>query len=301
MLQVFLIVGSEYDNLTFKASPMDALIPRSDGIHPRRANNTGFSHDITLYPRFLNILGIEAVWTGKKVSVDAGFNRQDLIPIDDDFDYSRYIEYNFPLAIRYQVARDIELGVRSIYTTHRYPKTSNGYGNNDGISMGLSGGMTWQPTARIRLDGHAGVLKYDFDRDRGTANDISKRTSIIYGLSVEHQPSRRFTHTAYINHESDYGSIYNIQEDTNISYDFEWWFMSEAFLRGGGFYRIGSGTGLFGIDDERAVGRIGIVYVPNSSITVSFDYRYMTNDAEFLDADLDFTQNRFIIDFAYDF
>ena len=44
-----------YDNLTFKASPLDALIPKASAGNPRVGNITGFNADITLYPRFLNI------------------------------------------------------------------------------------------------------------------------------------------------------------------------------------------------------------------------------------------------------
>lgn len=278
------VLFTAYERLAYSINPVDTRVPGAP------------TTSVDKYARFTNTAGLDASWKGKHLGVNAGVNRQDTLPQDENFDFTHSVRYNFPLGIDYQLAKNKSVGLGASYSIRKSKGETNGFSNNDTSMFSVQPTFDWEINPRLELSMGLGYSKVLAD-DSGTSGDTSEDGSMNGFLSLRHQPSKQYTHWLSISRGLDFGFTSNSITSTNVDYGFTWKLVRATALNGGLSYQKGSES--VGESFDRYIGTLGVGYNINKKTSLSLNYSHTQKSSDQIGRS--YHQNRLTFGVSYDF
>lgn len=134
-----MLTGTVYDNISY----------RTDYIDTRGLEDENGGSD---YERFENTVGLQMNWImGRNHRSSLHLSRYDLIPSDDEFDSQERYQHREAAFYRYQVRRDMAVGLRADYRQTYYTSTNRLDTEQEDYSLYLVFGREGEETAGVRI------------------------------------------------------------------------------------------------------------------------------------------------------
>ncbi len=287
-----------YDNIAYSISAVDARVPLTDSNGEKTTFTT-----VDSFGRFVNRGGIRASWDAKQTKTSFGAERQDTIPVDKQFKFANSTQYNFPLGISYDLAKNKTAGISASYSFREYNGSSNGFSNNDGGIYSVQPFFAWQPVETVKINTFAGYSQM-MSNDNGSIpaglpRDTSNEGTGTGGLGITHAMNRVYQHSLDFTRTLDFGQTTNSITSNNASYSFTWQFLTDTALKGMVGYGQGEESGERGESYERYSGSLSLGYklTKNTSLDLTYGHTEKTSDQ----SNRDYTQNRVVFGVNYDF
>lgn len=280
-----------YDKIAYSVSPVD--------VRAAPGTNT----EVNTSARFVNRVGAVASYQLKQTNVTAGVERQDTLPIQSRFKFTRSTTYNFPLGISYDLAKNKKLGVNSSYSITEFNGDTNGFSNNDSHAYSVSPFLSWQPTSNLSVDASVGYSQI-LSKDNGSNIDDSDDGTVIARLGLTHKVNRVFDHGLDYSRSLSVGQVSNSTQIDDVGYNFNWQFVPDTTLKGRLNYQhvSDSGAAAAALDREefdRYSASLGVGYqlTKNTSMDLSYSHTYKDSNL----SERNYNQNRVTFGVNYDF
>ena len=276
-----------YDKLNFSTDPTDSVL-----VDPETGE---ISYDILSYNRFDNRLGIDAEWDLKPLKITFGVYRNDIIPLDIEFEFTDRTQNSVALGGSVQYAANLMIGVEGTYLITEYQ--DNFQNGSEGYTIGPF--VNWQISRFISLAFHTNWNNIDFD-NTGDNSDSSDSSTFNFNLSLNHVFNRNYSHSFNLSRTTFLGFIANTTTVENIGYSFVFDAIRNAKLSGYFAYeKAGDSGGLDPETSDRFIWETIFKYKFTPSLNGQFSYHSVSKESNIVERIYD--QNRFNFVFSYDF
>lgn len=281
------VMFTVYDQLEYSIDPSDART-----VDPVTGQ---IQNDVSKFERFTNTLGVDMIWEQKTFDIAGKLRRVDVIPQQTRFDFADRTEYNGLLELTYKQLKDITL------TPFIYAYTNDNETDLNANSVGGHTGLraVWSASEFISVTAE-GYLDYrDFD-GVGLNQDSSEGVTPNWLISLEHTPTRNFTHKLKYLRKTTLGSVTNTTTSDIFSYEANYTGLKDIDLRSVLKYTISDDSGGFADEDYDQYGAtLMATYNYSDQLSFSFEYDYKLKDSKLQGGS--YTQNLVTLGLRYDF
>lgn len=252
--------------------------------------------DLRGYARFYNEAEVEAIWQpNSNYTLNAGFRRTDLIPLESEFDATQRWENRFFAGVRRPLNSDLAVGLNGAIWEAGYDVAFQ----NDSSGWLIGASADWQWTELILVRGGIQWINREFETN-GSNGDFSDFDGLAGSITLAHTLNARFNHSLGYSRSVDYGFVNNYSDLQSVAYNFTWDGFLKSRLTGGAFYQWGEDSGGQSPEDfERWGLDLSLGYQLTRKLSVRFRYAYTNKDSNLLSRDYD--QHRLMLHLTYDF
>ncbi len=277
------------DHLSFEADPTDSLVvdPQSENV----------DFNVLQYNRFTNNGAVNVNWeVNRDTNINFGFHRDDILPTDSEFDFSRRTSNVFHLGVVHSIAPNLRVGgnVANTKTTHKLNFQNDSHGSRYGTFA------DWSITDFINLYVDLSWNSIVFDNS-GSNRDGSDVSDFNAEILLRHEVNSEFSHALAIYRRTNLGFISNSLLEDRLQYSFNWSIFARTSVTGLASFESGTDSG--GLSPESYDRRILQInygaHFKNYPITWNLEYRY-TEKTSTISA-RSYNQNRLQFVIKYDF
>ncbi len=278
-----------FDHLRFDADPTDSLVvdPLSENV----------DFNILQYNRFANNGGLNVDWeVNRDTHLNIGFQREDILPVDSQFDFSRRTSNIAHLGAVHSISSNLRFGVdvTNTRTTYKLNFQNDSHGSKYGTFI------DWGVTDFINLFVNLSWNSILFDSS-GTNNDDTDVSGLNWDLLLRHELNRKFSHALAYYRRNNLGLISNSQLENRVQYSFNWSPFTRTTVTGLASFERGTDSG--GLSPESFDRRVlQINYggnFKNFPINWNVEYGYTEKTSNI--PTRSYRQNRFEFSIRYDF
>ena len=277
------------DHLSFDADPTDSLV-----VDPLTEN---VEFNILQYNRFTNNGALNVDWElNRDTNLNFGYRREDILPLDSQFDFSRRTSNIVHSGVVHSVASNLRVGVDVTNTKTTYEV--NFQNNSQGSRYGTF--VDWGVTDYINLLVNLGWNSILFD-NTGTNNDDTDVSGLNGEILLRHEFNRNFSHALAYYRRNNLGLISNSQLENRVQYSFNWSPFARTTVTGLASLERGTDSG--GLSPEsfdRSILQINYgANFKNYPINWNLEYRYTEKTSNI--PTRSYHQTRFEFSIKYDF
>ncbi|MDX2109746.1 MAG: hypothetical protein SFY80_05835 [Verrucomicrobiota bacterium] len=256
------------DQLRFSADPSNVR-----AYDPERAEVV--DTPIT-YAHFDNTAQIKAEWDiNKDYRADLILQRNDLIPIQEYYDYIARSEDLIRIGINHPFSTDFSAGVSASYAQNRYRK----HFQNDSRSTRYGLNATWNATKYISFDGQIGLSQNTF-KYRGNNRDTTNPSTWYMSLAMEHAVNRWLSYTVSFNRSQSYGYVSNLINNDVWGLSVQYLGFRKSKIIGSFYWDSGQESGGFTPEFyDRFSAEISMEFTHSKKIRSRLFYRYTQKDS----------------------
>jgi hypothetical protein len=250
--------------------------------------------------RLENTVGLETTWDLYKLVLSAGYDLDTYNSLTETYRYSDDYSDLFNAKAAFLVSPTSKLGLEAGGGVTSYAQ--NVLDNSSQFSVGPFYQARFTPHLSASLG--AGFTSYQFGHN-GAVTNLSNFEGFYANAFITHQLTRSFLQSLSAGRQLQRGITADLSEDYYVNYQAKWNFLQNAFATFRVSYDHGSthgAAGIIGYVDEN-YDRFGSGFTLGWQITekllarASYDFLEKTSDV----SNYGYTQNRILLDFAYDF
>lgn len=265
-----------YDRLTFDIDGADIITPNGNA-------------NIEEFGRFDNTFGVNFDWDLNAAQLTLGLGRNDVIPLEDTFDFTRRTQYFISPSVRKTFSEAVVAGVGATWATTDY--SDRDFQNNSGtFSVGPFINFIYSEF----LDFSAG-FRYnfgDFDTPDPNPNSGNNRDfnnnmdSVSFHLTGRHVFNENYIHSLSFNRSINLGLISNFVTSETLEYSFTYSGFRRSDISGAAFWATANDSnanglsGSLGENYDRFGFRVGLGYALSRRTNFDADYTYSDKDSD---------------------
>lgn len=253
-----------YDNLKFATDPV--------GVVGVDADNNEIFYNPLRFARVDNTLGATASWeVNSRNTFQFGIHRQDIIPLDDDFDNVDRTTHTLWGDWAHQWNSKWMFGLNgSIFTTDWQENFQN-----DSWGWRLGPYVRYQYSEYLRFSGGISYNYEEFDRD-GLNQDASDTDAWSGTVAVEHTLNAVYSHALSYSRTISYGYVTNTTTFDRLVYSFTYTGLRLCDVAGslGLEYGQDSGETIYSELYTLGYGSLGLNFPIGRGDSVSVEYRH---------------------------
>ncbi|QYY35678.1 hypothetical protein [Ruficoccus sp. ZRK36] len=275
-----------FDRISYTIDPTNALLVDSSGnIVP----------NVDRYGRFTNIAGINVEADYNDIVVFASLSRTDVIPTQQQFNFTQSSTYTFSAGPRFLVSPQLTTGFTGGFSYVDYADNVN----NDEWTYFLGPMVVWQASPLLNIQASANYTYFNVQQT-GTTGDLSQPSGMQYNIVFTHRLSERYQHSLSYIKVIQAGYLSNATTTDSIGYSASYqlsrrWVPNIALT-----YDWGEDSG--GPAQEIFSGysfRFGFDYRYSRQLSSTFSYIFTHRNSNL--SERTFSRNQVILDFSYDF
>jgi hypothetical protein len=330
----FSLAVSDGSNISFDILLGDILFTVYDRFSIGRLASDDFAlDDLDLFSAFTNDVGVAAYWgINSSTAMTVNFNRQDQIPIDDEYDELQRSTNTISTSLSWSPSGTWVAGLNGGTSWVDYDESVQNDADTYNVGVFLSSPITRNTSIR------AGFGSQIFDFDEGGANqDRSDLDDYYYNVALQNQLNARISHSLTFGHESSLGTRSNFVTTDYVRYgvgvvgyrgsrfsvsafyeeeessggltqenfdrygiDAYWGHQLTNWIHAGLGYNYGNvDSSIEARDYVQHSFSIDTSYPITPNMVAGLGYRFWTTDAD--GEDNDFDQNRIVLNLRYNF
>ncbi len=278
---------SVYDRIGFSDDPTDSIVVDPETDEP--------DFDIFQFARFNNSAGIDASFDFNRIELTVGYDREDVIPIEERFKSTDRTKESFNGRSGIRLANPLTLGVHGSYFWNDFEVDFN----NDSKGYSVGPFMNLQATDSIQIEAQMGWTNFSFTVD-GRNGDTSDSDRANFSVNVSHTANRWYFHSIKYSRTTNFGFISNTTTVDDLNYGFRMDALKNIRLTGNLGFQDGSDSGgTIPETFDRFTFQISLESSLSSRLSWYARYFYSKKDSN-IDV-RSFTQNSVSIGIGYDF
>jgi len=243
-----------------------------------------------------NTFGIDGVWSVNPFwSVTGGLSRNDVVPLDDGFDFRRRVTHRLSAGVSHQFAANLRFGLNGSVSDTHYP---TGF-QNDSQSFSLNFVTNWEPSAFWETELSLGWYRGRFG-EGGINPDASDSSGFDARLKVTHFARRDFQHSIVVGRNFELGTVSNSTLNETVEYEMTFSGFERSSIRGTVAWLTSEDSGGFAPEDLSRV-RYSLGFGYDLSEKLDFEAYYRLTQADSNIDDRSYDQHALGVRFTYDF
>lgn len=275
-----------FDRISYSIDATDALRLDASGNVVPNSNR---------YGRFINIAGVNVEGDYNDVVVFASFSRTDVIPTQEDFNFTESSTYTFSAGPRFLVSPQLTTGFTGGFSFIDYTDNVN----NDEWTYFLGPMVVWQATPLLNIQASFNYTFYNVEQT-GTTGDTSQPSGMQANIVFTHRLSERYQHSLSYTRVIQNGYLSNATTTDTIGYSASYQLSRRWVPNISLIYDWGEDSG--GPAPEVFSGysvRFGFDYRHSRQLSSTFSYVYTHRESNLLERTFD--RNQVMLDLRYDF
>ncbi|MBC2594074.1 hypothetical protein H5P28_07340 [Ruficoccus amylovorans] len=193
-----------FDRISYSIDPTDAL---------RLDANGQLVPNSMRYGRFTNIAGINVEADYNDVVVFGSFSRTDILPTQQDFNFTQSTTYTFSAGPRFLISPQLTAGFTGGFSYIDYAENVN----NDEWTYFLGPMVVWQMSPLVNVQASMNYTFYNVQQT-GTTGDLSEPSGIQANIVFTHRLSERYQHSLSYTRVIQNGYLSNATTTDTIGY-----------------------------------------------------------------------------------
>jgi hypothetical protein len=173
--------------------------------------------NVSHYSRFDNKLIVDLETQPKNWSHKLSLSRQDVIPFQSEFSFTRRTEYAQTWTTYYTHWPVFVPGVQAGLTQNRYAKNIQ----NDSHGFNYGPLFQWKVSQLVTVSGSA-VMAVSTFKDNGSNQDTSNSKTLNLSLQIQHVVNRYYTHSLRLTQSTGFGFVSNTTQVRSVEYSSNW-------------------------------------------------------------------------------
>ncbi len=290
------ILLSPNSELAFSVHISDVIITIRDRVSYQEDPYTfSLLSNVATYRRWQNLVGVNLQWAiNPSVDLSGGYEHYNLWTSQEQFKSLENSIDTVYLRPSVKITPAFTLGLNASASLVNYSQSIQN--NGQGYMLGPFVNLQLTDNTSAYLEGGYQLLNFD---DNGTIGDNSNSSSWYLKSSIQNQLSDVLSHHLGFSKTAELGYGTNFYTLYHLEYGASWKFAPDWVLSPAAFYENYKTSGTDSESANRLGLAVGLRYVLTPSVTLTLDYRFLTQDANAVGAD--YYQNSVLLGLFYNF
>lgn len=187
------------------------------------------------YGNFENTVGILTSWNLNKGTISLGYDHQNVISAESEFDSQTHASEIFLSRASYLVHSEVQTGLEGTVSFTDYVQPVL----NDNTAYSIGPFVSWQPGTALRVTGRAGYTYYDFQQT-STSIETANLSTYYLDLTVTHDATKVMSYSVSVGRDVRLGVETDVIEEVYFRPNFTWRFFKNISLITGLSYEYGN-------------------------------------------------------------